>query len=80
MGNVTIRLQTLMQKVAQNGGFRFVPSSFLHNTTYHFYCLNRLLLDLSLKKGMHVGYPMRRYLRYVKVDQVTMYYIGPGNW
>jgi len=27
--------------------------------TYHFYCLNQLALERSLKKGMHVGVCMR---------------------
>jgi len=31
-------------------------------------------LGLIFKKGMHVE------IFYVKVDQVTMYYIGLGNW
>ena len=39
-------------------------------------------LILKTGKGMHVGYPLPRFLGnfYVKVDQVTMYYIEPGNW
>ena len=32
--NVNIWLQKFMIKVAKNGGFRFVPSSFLHNTLH----------------------------------------------
>ena len=52
VGNVNIRLQKCMKKVAKTGGFRVVLSSFLHNTQHicniynkHFYCLNRLILD-----------------------------------
>ena len=31
VGNVNIRLQKFMKKVTKNGGFSFMPSSFLHN-------------------------------------------------
>jgi len=34
VGNVNISLHKSMKKVAKNGGFRFVPDSFLHNTQH----------------------------------------------
>ena len=34
VGNVNTRMQKFMKKVDKNGGFRFMPSSFLHNTQH----------------------------------------------
>jgi len=72
------------EKVAKNGGFRFVLSSFLHNTqhTISFLLFKSTHLGLIFKKRYACGVPYAAVFEivYVKVDQVTMYYIGPGNW
>ena len=77
--NVNIWLQKFMIKVAKMVGFVScrVLSCIIR-------CISFLLFKLTyreliFKKSMHVGYPMGRFLRYVNVDQVTMYYIGPGT-
>ena len=82
VGNVNIRLQKFMKNVAKNGGFRFVPSSFLHNTQHIILLFKSTHLGLIFKKRYTCGVPYAAVFKvfYVKVDQVTMYYIGPGNW
>ena len=70
------------EKGSQNGGFRFVPSSYLHNKQQIFLLFKSTHLRLILKKvciNYGVSYAAVFEIFYAKVGQVTMYYIGPGN-
>jgi len=73
-----------MKKVAKNCGFGFLPSSFLHNTQHNlsFLMFKSTHLGLIFKTRYACGVPYAAVFEifYVKVDQVTMYYKGPGNW
>ena len=59
-----------------------MPSSFLHNTQHiSFLLFKSTHLGLIFKKRYACGVPYAAVFEIfsVKVDQVTMYYIGPGQ-
>jgi len=57
-----------------------VPSGIIRNIA--FLLFKSTHLGLIFKKGYACGVPYASVFEifYVKVDQVIMYYVGPGNW
>ena len=57
-----------------------VLSCIIHNISFLLFKSTHLRLIFKKRDACEVPYAAVFEIFYVKVYQVTMYYIGPGNW